>query len=649
MTRKQLTPLLTRGLQFALDITTLVLAFTLAYLLRFEFAVPAPELGPRGRAASLRGAHPVRGALPRRRLQLHLALRRDARGQAFVYAALWSGLVLVVLRLSLPDRFAGVEDPDLGHSHGHGPGVRRRPRAARPPPVPLRAFGAPRPRRLCGRCERRRPLLIGAGRAGVLAAREIAGRGDIDLDVQGFVDDDSDKKGAVIHGVRVLGTTEDLPRLVRELEIEQVVITIAQISRPEILRIIDLCRKIPVNVRIIPGLYEILQGKVQVTRIRDVEIEDLLGREPVQLDEEQLGPVPRRQAGHGDRRGRLDRLGARAPGRAVRPREAPPGRAGGVRALRDRQRAAPGRARRPRSMPLVADVGDESRMRALFAAYAPQVVFHAAAHKHVPMMESNPGEAVKNNVLGTQLAGRARGRARRRGVRPDLDRQGRQPDVGHGRDQAGRRDRPPGPATAYDTRFVAVRFGNVLGSAGSVVPDLPGADRARRPGHRHAPGDEALLHDDPRGRAARAAGRRDGAGRRDLHPRHGRAGAIVDLADDDDHAVRPAAPTRTSRSSFTGLRPGEKLFEELELAGEEIAKTRHPKILIGKLGALPPDEFNRALRILEELARDGDGTAVRKFLNSLLPEANLSVRRATREVAPSNEPVVETRQTPPDA
>src|SRR5262249_46961673 len=132
-------------------------------------------------------------------------------------------------------------------------------------------------------------LLIGAGRAGVLAVREISGRGDMNMDVKGFVDDDPDKQGAVIHGIRILGTTEELPRLVRDHAIEQVVITIAQISRPQILHLIGLCRKIQVDVRISPGLYEVPQGKVQVTRIRSVQIEDLLGREPVYLDEAELG------------------------------------------------------------------------------------------------------------------------------------------------------------------------------------------------------------------------------------------------------------------------------------------------------------------------------------------------------------------------
>src|SRR5262249_8262578 len=133
-----------------------------------------------------------------------------------------------------------------------------------------------------------RALLVGAGRAGVLAAREILTSHDMGLHVLGFVDDDPAKVGAEIQGFRVLGTTEHLPWLVREHNIEQVVITIARITRPEILRIIEICRKINVQLRVVRGIYEILQGKVQTTRLRIVDVENLLAREPVQLDDEEI-------------------------------------------------------------------------------------------------------------------------------------------------------------------------------------------------------------------------------------------------------------------------------------------------------------------------------------------------------------------------
>src|SRR5262249_9741264 len=133
-----------------------------------------------------------------------------------------------------------------------------------------------------------RALLIGAGRAGVLAASEIQSRGDSDLKIVGFIDDDPGKQGSIIQGVKVLGSTSQLPQMVQKLGIEQLVISIAQASRSEFRRILNICEQIPVKVRVIPGLHEILQGRVRVSRIRDLEIEDLLGRAPVQLDEGEM-------------------------------------------------------------------------------------------------------------------------------------------------------------------------------------------------------------------------------------------------------------------------------------------------------------------------------------------------------------------------
>src|SRR5258707_11241000 len=139
------------------------------------------------------------------------------------------------------------------------------------------------------RKSKRSVLLIGAGRAGSLAAKEIEARGDLDLEIKGFVDDDRAKLGrSVVQGHRVLGATQDLPRLVHTHGINHVIITIAHASRHQIHRIVKICDAIPVKVRIIPELYEIIEGKVEISRIRDVEIEDLLGREPVQLDTESI-------------------------------------------------------------------------------------------------------------------------------------------------------------------------------------------------------------------------------------------------------------------------------------------------------------------------------------------------------------------------
>jgi len=646
VTSKDLQPHLTRGLQFALDVATLIAAFGLAYLLRFEFVVPEQELHnaiqqlPYVVLVQL-GALALAGVYS-------FIWRYVGLGEvkAFIYAALWSALVLAVLRLSLPMRFGTWRVPLsitlMGTILAFGGVLGLR--------VARRYLYEKSQRKIrtaqAGSAEKQATLLIGAGRAGVLAAREIEGRGDTSLEVKGFVDDDPEKRGMVIHGFRVLGSTEDLPRLVKELGIAQVVITIAQISRQEILRLIGLCRKIQVGVRIIPGLYDVLQGKVQVTRIRNVQIEDLLGREPIYLDEAQLGHFLAGKrvmvTGAGGSIGsELARQVARfQPAKLL---------------LVERAEFAlfeiDGELRRTRSeiqvVPLVADVCDEARMRALLGEHRPQIIFHAAAHKHVPMMEANPGEAIKNNVLGTRLLGEIAGEhgveafvmiSTDKAVRPTsiMGATKRVAELAV-QDLAGR----------YATRFEAVRFGNVIGSAGSVVPIFREQIRRGGPVTVTHPEMRRYFMTIPEAAQLVLQAGAMGEGGEIFILDMGEPMRILDLAE-EMITLTGLRPYVDMDIVFTGLRPGEKLFEELELSGEQIAKTRHPKIFIGRLKAYPPEEVARALRFLEELARDGDGTAVRKFLNSLLPEANLGVRRTTRERTRSVEAAAAgQRVTPP--
>ena len=648
MTRRPYSPVLTRGLQFTLDIGVLVVAFILAYLLRFEFALPEGELNNaieqlpyvvlvQFAALALAGVYSF--------IWRYVGM---AEVKAFVYAAVWSALALAVLRLSLPNRFAAWRVPlsvilmGTVLAFGGVLGLRI-----------VRRYFYEKGQRAShasqsAKAERVPTLLVGAGRAGVLAAREIAGRGDMNFEVKGFVDDDREKKGAVIHGVRVLGTTEDLPRLVKEMGIEQVVITIAQISRQEILHLIGLCRKIQVSVRIIPGLYDVLQGKVRVTRIRNVQIEDLLGREPVYLDEAQIGQFIAGKrvmvTGAGGSIGaELARQVARfQPGKILLVERA-------EFALFDIDVDL--RRSRPDAeiIPLVADVYDEARMRAVLATHAPQVIFHAAAHKHVPMMESNPGEAIKNNILATRLLGELAGE------------HGVEAFVMISTDKAVRPTSIMGAtkrvaelsildlARKYSTRYEAVRFGNVIGSAGSVVPIFREQIRRGGPVTVTHPEMRRYFMTIPEAAQLVLQAGAMGEGGEIFILDMGEPVRILDLAE-EMITLTGLRPYVDMDIVFTGLRPGEKLFEELELSGEQIAKTRHPKIFIGRLNAYPPEEIDSALRVLAELARDGDGTAVRKFLNSLLPEANLGVRRATREGTRKSDGVIrDPRLAPPVA
>lgn len=610
-----------KQIQFAMDVLVLVAAFAFAYLLRFDFSIPDQWL--------LYGLT----QLPYVVLIQFIALILTgvysfiwryigmAEVKVFILAALMSALPVIILRMSLPDRFQGwmvprsviVIDTILGFGGVLGLRVLRR-----------ALYEGYEKRRKWTRAQPKiiRPvLLIGAGRAGLLAAKEILGRGDIDLEAKGFVDDERRKQGMVIQGIKVLGTTADLPRLVNELEIDHVVITIAQASRQDIRRIVETCEKIPVRVRIIPGLYEILQGRVEVTRIRDVQIEDLLGRDPVRLDEEGTrrflaGRTVMVTGAGGSIGSELARQAARfEPSCLLLVERAEFALFNIDRELREIYPELS-------IMSLTADVGDEARMRFIFNAYRPQVVLHAAAHKHVPMMEFNPTEAIKNNVLATRLLGELAGEhdveafvmiSTDKAVRPssvmgaskrvaelvvqDLDRR-------------------------YDTRYVAVRFGNVIGSAGSVIPIFREQIRKGGPVTVTHPDMVRYFMTIPEAAQLVLQAGAMGAGGEIFILDMGEPVRILDLAK-DTITLSGFKPYEDIDIIFTGIRPGEKLFEELDTAGEQVSRTRHPKIFIGQIAAYTEEQVHQALERLANLAQDGHELELRGYLNELLPEAGL--------------------------
>ena len=273
------TRLFHRRTQFAMDLFVLASAFWLAYLLRFDFYVPHDNFFFALRQFPYVVLIQFVGLIIAGVYSFIWRYVGMAEVRAFVNAAYWSFLPILALRLSIPGAYHPWRVPisvifiDTVLAFGSVVGLRVVRRA-------LYERYERQHRTALANGKKKPVLLIGAGQAGVLAAREIHGRGDTGLAIKGFIDDDPKKQGSVIYGIKVLGTTEDMPRLVQALGIDHVVITIAAASRNEIRRIVKLCEQVPVKVQIIPGLYEILQGNVEVSRIRDLQIEDLLGREP---------------------------------------------------------------------------------------------------------------------------------------------------------------------------------------------------------------------------------------------------------------------------------------------------------------------------------------------------------------------------------
>ncbi|MBI1762595.1 MAG: polysaccharide biosynthesis protein, partial [Acidobacteria bacterium] len=256
-----------------------------------------------------------------------------------------------------------------------------------------------------------RALLVGAGDAGVMAAREITRRPDLGLRVCGFVDDDTAKSNTIIQGVKVLGKTEDLPRLADVMQVDQVIITIANTNRKTIRRVLELCESVSVPVRIIPGLYEIIGNHVTISNVRPVEIEDLLGRDAIDveawLEASQSSYSGRRilVTGAGGSIGRelCRQLSILKPASII---VLDKDENSVFEAERELHAALELNANHTTEVvPVICDLRSAHRLQNVFGKHLPQVVFHAAAHKHVPMMENHPCEAIKNNSLGTaQLA-----------------------------------------------------------------------------------------------------------------------------------------------------------------------------------------------------------------------------------------------------
>lgn len=487
------------------------------------------------------------------------------------------------------------------------------------------------------RLKRKATLLVGAGRMGATLVKELSGRRDSELEIRGLVDDDPRKKGGSVSGYKVLGATKDLPRFVDELNIKEVVIAIDDASGREIRRIIDLCTTIPVKAQIVPSLNEIASGRVSVSRIRDVQIEDLLGREQVKLDDDNLHSFL------SDRTIMVTGAGGSIGSELVRQiinynpeRILLVERAEFFLFQIGRELQELGDVE---FVPLIADVGDEARMREIFERYKPEVIFHAAAHKHVPLMEVNAVEAIKNNVLATLCLGDLAGRHNVRDFVLISTDKAVNPTSVMGASKRIAEIVVQGLNRKYDTSYVAVRFGNVLGSAGSVVPIF--REQIRR--------GEAITVTDkemtryfmtiPEASQLVLQAGALGEGGEIFILDMGEPVKIVTLAEDMIR-LSGLTPYEDIDIVFTGVRKGEKLFEELEITGENLDKTNHPKIFIGKIAAYTNEDVDQIVESFRKAVVDSDQGRVRHLFNEFLPEATIdstSDRPAIADVSSTDE------------
>src|SRR5438132_5860991 len=460
-------------------------------------------------------------------------------------------------------------------------------------------------------------VFVGAGSAGARVAKEVAARPDLGIQPVGFLDDDPVMVGMIIHGQREMGTTEDLDQLVKQNDDEQAIITIGHLSGPNTRRITDLCTRCNIATKVIPGIREMVAGRVNLSAIRDVAIEDLLRRDPVKLDNQAIAGIVRGRtvlvSGAGGSIGsELCRELCRfAPANLLLVEQAENG-------LFHIHRELLQQFPHVKVVPCIADICDQARVKQLFAAWRPSVVFHAAAHKHVPLMEWNPGEAVKNNIFGT------------RGLAELADLFGVERFVMISTDKAVNPSSIMGVskriAEIYiqalsrrsKTRFVTVRFGNVLGSAGSVVQIFKEQIARGGPVTVTHPDMKRFFMTIPEACQLVLQAGSMGKGGEIFILDMGEPIKIVDLARDLIRLSGLSAEDIEIR--FTGMRPGEKLYEELSRQEECIRKTRHPKIYIGQPGSQNWREVNRHMEELRDCVAIADVERILAKLKEIVPE-----------------------------
>jgi FlaA1/EpsC-like NDP-sugar epimerase len=449
-------------------------------------------------------------------------------------------------------------------------------------------------------------VVVGAGDAGQLVIREMQRSRQLGYTPIGLVDDDPRKKNLRVHGVRVLGTSEELPHILRDNRPDELLIAIPSASGEDRQKVVEVARRAGVPVKTLPGLYELIADEENLAgRIRPVEVEDVLGREPVDVDLDAISEYLRDETvlvtGAGGSIGsELCRQIARAgPSRLVLVDQA-------ETPLFEIERELVDERQFTASIPVLADVSNRTRMRHIFERYQPGVVFHSAAYKHVPLMEANPLESVRNNVLATKVvADTAVEFGAKRFVLISTDK-ALNPKAVYGQCKAlcewiveayGSRSDVP-------TRFVAVRFGNVLGSAGSVITIFKRQIAKGGPLTITHPEMTRYFMTIPEAASLVVqAGSIGGAGEIFVLDM-GEPVRILELAHD---MIRLSGkePEREIPVEFIGVRAGEKLHEELWGADEEVAETGHPKIQRARRVPVSATWLEEELGDLERLVHDG--------------------------------------------
>jgi len=486
-------------------------------------------------------------------------------------------------------------------------------------------FERPTPGRLVARGKE--VLVVGAGEAARDTIREMHRNPQLGYTPIGLVDDDARKKNIRIHGVRVLGTTADLPHLLRDNKPDEVLIAVPSASGEFRRSVVTATREQGVAVKTLPGLHELISGDIDLAlQIRPVQVEDVLGRDPVDVDLASAAPYVERKTvlvtGAGGSIGselcrQLARLG---PQRLILVEL-------GEGALFEIERELVDERGFSAAVPVLADVGNPTKMRQVFERYEPSVVFHAAAYKHVPLMEANPLESVRNNALATKVVVDAA--------------------VAHGVDRfvLVSTDKAVNPKTvmgqskavcewvveAYgarediSTRFVAVRFGNVLGSSGSVIPTFRRQIEKGGPVTVTHPEMTRFFMTIPEAASLVIQSGSIGGEGHVFVLDMGEPVKIVELA---EQMIRLSGKDPGEIGiDFVGARAGEKLHEELWGEGEQVVETAHPKIRRVSGPVVDAVWLEEELGELERLVEAGETLEAVSRLAAMSREPRYAVER----------------------
>lgn len=460
-------------------------------------------------------------------------------------------------------------------------------------------------------------LIIGAGSGGALVSSEYNKYPHLGKKVVAFIDDDKQKLGTYVNGIKVYGNKNDIIAIAKAKNVDEIIIAIAAIEESVLKEIVEKCTEANIKVKIMPGVSEMIDGKFSINKIRDVAVEDLLGRESIKLDHEGIsdyleGKTVLVTGGGGSIGSELCRQISKFDPKKLIIFDIYENNAYEIQ--NELRRNYPNLD----LMTLIGSVRDKGRLEELYTTYKPQVVFHAAAHKHVPLMEDSPSEAIKNNVVGTfNVAKLASKYNVERFVLISTDKAVNPTNVMGATKRMCEMIIQSIDKTSK-TEFVAVRFGNVLGSNGSVVPlfkkqianggpvtlthkditryfmTIPEAAQLVLQAGAYAEGGEIFVLD------------------------MGEPVKIYDLA---ENLIRLSGlePGKDIKIEVTGLRPGEKLYEELLMNEEGLTETKHKKIFIGKPGEFELGDVSNKVGDLLKIAISGNDIVLRERLKEYVP------------------------------